>query len=56
MLVLLAQELPALGTRKTGHDWPGFLGTSNDSRCTETGFAYDWKKHPPKLLWSYKFS
>jgi outer membrane protein assembly factor BamB len=51
---LLAQELPALGTRKAGQDWPGFLGPNNDSKCTETGFEYDWKKHPPKLLWSMK--
>ena len=39
-----------LGTRESGNDWPGFLG-SGDGKSTETGFNLQWKSTPPRLLW-----
>ncbi len=41
-----------LWTRRTGEDWPAFLGPRGDGTSTETGVDPQlWKPHPP-LLWS----
>lgn len=56
MLVVLtctthAAEVPDLGTRKAGTDWPAFLGPTADGRSSETGLSLNWKARPPKLVW-----
>ena len=35
-------ELESLWTRKTGVDWPSFLGPTGDSKSPETGILTDW--------------
>ena len=42
---------PDLGTRKSGVDWPVFLGPTGDSRSTETGILAPWPKDGPKIVW-----
>jgi outer membrane protein assembly factor BamB len=41
-----------LRTRKSGQDWPCFLGPTSDSTSTEKGILTDWGKSGPKILWS----
>jgi outer membrane protein assembly factor BamB len=42
-----------LRTRKTGSDWPGFLGPTADSVSTEKGIK-PWPESGPKILWEKK--
>src|SRR5438067_7801186 len=42
---------PNLQTRKTGADWPGFLGPTGDSVSSETGILTPWPKQGPRLVW-----
>jgi len=44
-------EVPDLGTRHTGDDWPGFLGPTGDSKSAETGILTNWPAEGPKLVW-----
>lgn len=45
-------ELPAdLRTRKTGQDWPRFLGPTSDSVSTETGILTRWPRAGLKVVW-----
>jgi outer membrane protein assembly factor BamB len=44
----------SLWTRKTGDDWPQFLGPNQDSRSAEKGIITDWPATGPKLLWHAK--
>ncbi len=46
-----AAEVPNLGTRKQGTDWPAFLGPTADGKSSETGLNLNWKAKQPKLLW-----
>lgn len=47
-----AEELPPnLGTRRTGIDWPDFLGPQRNARSPETGLAADWAGRTPRLVW-----
>jgi outer membrane protein assembly factor BamB len=47
-----AKELPAdLWTRKTGDDWPAFLGPTGDSVSREKGILKDWPKGGPRVVW-----
>src|SRR5262245_42790292 len=47
------RELPPdLRTRKTGHDWPCFLGPTADSVSKEKGILTKWPKAGPELVWS----
>src|ERR1700675_4631210 len=44
--------LPAdLGTRKTGSDWPCFLGPLGTSVSTEKGILSPWPAGGPKIVW-----
>jgi outer membrane protein assembly factor BamB len=49
--VACGAELPDLGTRKAGFDWPVFLGPSADSVSQETGIAALRPADPLKPLW-----
>ena len=47
------EELPAdLRTRRSGEDWPFFLGPRGDSKSVEQGILPDWQRNPPKIVWS----
>ncbi len=41
-----------LGTRKTGDDWPRFLGAGIDSVSKETGINKDWRTKRPRVIWT----
>jgi outer membrane protein assembly factor BamB len=44
-------ELPTIGTRTSGVDWPVFLGPSGNSKSPETGILTDWPETGPRLVW-----
>jgi len=46
-----AADVPDLRTRKTGSDWPGFLGPTGDSKSTERGILKEWPAEGPPLVW-----
>ena len=45
------KEVPDLRTRKTGFDWPTFLGPDGDSKSAETGVIRPWPKNGPPIAW-----
>ncbi|HXX95255.1 MAG TPA: PQQ-binding-like beta-propeller repeat protein, partial [Planctomycetota bacterium] len=47
----LAQEVPDLGTRKPGSDWPAFLGPRHNGTSDETGLPARWPEKGPRLVW-----
>ena len=48
----LAAEEPAnLSTRKTGVDWPTFLGPNHDSTSSEKGILTAWPKEGLRVVW-----
>ncbi len=47
-------EPPDLRTRKTGVDWPGFLGPQGDSKSREQGFFTDQGLRGVKVLWQHR--
>jgi outer membrane protein assembly factor BamB len=40
-----------LRTRRSGSDWPRFLGPTGDSISTEKGILAPWPKEGPRLVW-----
>ena len=42
---------PDLRTRKTGHDWPTFLGPEMNGKSKEKGIITKWPKTGPRLVW-----
>jgi outer membrane protein assembly factor BamB len=44
--------LPEIGTRRSGEDWPTFLGPKRNSKSTEKGYA---PTESPKVLWRKSF-
>ncbi len=44
-------EVPNLTKRKSGDDWPQFLGPSHDSKSKEKGILKDWPDEGPKIVW-----
>jgi outer membrane protein assembly factor BamB len=44
-------DVPDLGTRHTGDDWPAFLGPTGDSKSRERGIITRWPAEGPKLVW-----
>jgi outer membrane protein assembly factor BamB len=44
-------EIPDLGTRKAGADWPRFLGPAGDSASPEKGIIAPWPKAGLRLVW-----
>ena len=47
-------EPPDLGTRKSGTDWPRFLGPTGDGVSSEKGILTDWPAAGLKLVWQTK--
>src|SRR5260370_12723391 len=45
------QSLPDLRTRKTGSDWPGFLGPFGTGISPEKGILTLWPKEGLRVLW-----
>jgi len=54
LLALAVQnaDVPDLGTRKVGVDWPGFLGPDHDSKSPERGLR--WPAEGPRKVWERK--
>lgn len=46
-----ATDVPDLRTRKTGVDWPTFLGPTGDSKSPEQGILTEWPELGPPLVW-----
>src|SRR6478735_3924320 len=47
------RESPAdLRTRKTGDDWPCFLGPTADGVSAEKGILTKWPKAGPEVVWT----
>ena len=44
------EQVPDLRSRKTGEDWPRFLGPTQDGKSSETGIRTDWSNGLP-LAW-----
>lgn len=51
LALILAQDVPDLRTRKTGVDWPNFLGPTQDSISPETGLLPRWPAEGPAIVW-----
>ena len=49
-----ASDVPDLRSRRTGDDWPRFLGPSADGKSAETGLVLDWPEQGPPLAWHRK--
>lgn len=45
------EDKPDIRTRRTGSDWPCFLGPTQNSVSTETGILTKWPKDGLKVLW-----
>ena len=44
-------EVTDIRTRKTGSDWPGFLGPAGDGKSPEKGLHLPWPKSGPPVVW-----
>ena len=44
------EQVPDLRSRKTGDDWPRFLGPTQDGKSSETGIRTDWSAGLP-VVW-----
>ena len=51
---LFGDGLRLLRTRKSGSDWPKFLGPTADSISPEKGLVTPWPKAGPRLVWEKK--
>lgn len=47
-----AGELKSLWSRKTGDDWPEFLGKNRDGKSNEKGILTDWRDGKLKIKWT----
>jgi outer membrane protein assembly factor BamB len=48
------EDVKDLRTRKTGSDWPRFLGPSGDSTSLEKGIISPWPKEGLRIVWQRK--
>lgn len=46
-----AANVPPAPTRKSGSDWPGFLGPTGDSVSSETGIVSPWPANGLRVVW-----
>ena len=44
-------DVPNIGTRSSGHDWPGFLGPARNGKSDETGLLASWPPDGPRIVW-----
>lgn len=51
LALLLIQDVPDLRTRRTGVDWPNFLGPTQDSVSPEKGLLASWPPDGPPIVW-----
>src|SRR6266851_3210108 len=51
LLLSQAGDLPDLGTRKAGSDWPCFLGPTHDGKSDEKGLVAAWPAAGPRIVW-----
>jgi outer membrane protein assembly factor BamB len=51
-----AAPLTDLRTRKSGSDWPAFLGPTGDSKSTEKGIIKEWPKSGPRIVWQVRIA
>ena len=49
VVLLQDADVPDLGTRAAGVDWPGFLGSDHDSKSPEKGLK--WPAEGPRVVW-----
>jgi outer membrane protein assembly factor BamB len=49
-----ADDVPDLRTRKTGSDWPSFLGPTRDGVSSEKGIIAPWPKEGLRIVWTEK--
>ncbi len=49
-----SRDVPDLGKRKQGVDWPRFLGPQGDSTSTEKGIIAPWPKKGLRVVWQAK--
>jgi outer membrane protein assembly factor BamB len=47
-------QVPDLGTRRQGEDWPTFLGPTGDSKSGERGILTRWAPDGPRLVWQQR--
>ncbi len=47
-------QVTDIRTRKTGSDWPGFLGPAGDGKSPETGLHLPWSQSGPPIVWRKK--
>ncbi len=47
-------RIPDLRTRKSGEDWPAFLGPTGDSKSSERGILRQWPPAGPKIVWQQR--
>jgi len=43
-----------LRTRRTGEDWPCFLGPDHDGKSRERGLNTEWPAAGPPIVWTMK--
>ncbi len=43
-----------LRTRRTGQDWPAFLGPHGDSKSSERGILAPWPAEGPPIVWQHR--
>lgn len=49
--VVASKKSDDLWNRKTGDDWPTFLGLNGDGRSSETGILKDWSQGKLRVVW-----
>src|SRR5262249_20597300 len=49
-----SDDLSDLRTRKTGSDWPTFLGPTGNSISTEKGIISPWPKEGLRMVWTQR--
>ncbi len=51
LAMAVAQDVPDLGTKKAGSDWPSFLGSNRDGKSGELGLDPKWPAAGPRVVW-----
>jgi outer membrane protein assembly factor BamB len=51
-----AVDVPDLGTRHTGDDWPCFMGPAGNGKSREKGIITEWPPEGPNLVWQTRLA